>query len=147
MEEGIVETPVPTSEILSQRVHRTIDDLAVIRQSLLKSNAPANSANPDCDPMLDLELAAELKSLLDTLREHLWSYIVTLSAKPGCCPQDVLKRYKMELAVDLLRNANTLAVGSEALEADGFSTFGDLVNAALSVTAIHAGQEPLCKTQ
>jgi hypothetical protein len=136
-----VEKPNQSSETLSHRVRRTLEDLALIRQSLQRTNSQPNGANGERNPVLDLELAAELKIVVDTLRELLWAYIAALSTKSGRRPQEVLEWYKMELAVEMLRNKNARAAISEGAEAVGTSTFEDLVTTALTVTAMHTGQE------
>src|SRR5689334_8811627 len=115
---------------LSIRVRRTLDDMAAIRQSLLAASevpvdAPAN--NPQC---LDLELAAELKSVVDALRLLLWAYIKALSAKSGRALAEVLNWYKMELAVEMLRGAR----GRSPLPEGCISGFEQLVNETLAAT-------------
>jgi hypothetical protein len=134
-----VNNPVQSPEPLSHRVRRTLEDLASIQQSLLTNNQ-ANDSNAERNPVLDLELAAELKSVVDTFRQLLWAYITALSAKSGRRPQEVLEWYKMELAVEMLRNKNARAAGTETAE-KAASTFEDLVTAALNVAAMHTGQE------
>src|SRR5690242_10541808 len=93
---------------LSGRVRRTLEDLGAIRQVLLTSSE--NAVEPAEDfQYLDLELAAELKSVVDAIRLLLWAYIQALSAKSGRSPAEVLSWYKMELAVEMLRSARTKA--------------------------------------
>ena len=63
---------------LSVRVRRTLQDLASIRESLLAfSDQPADSPDASAQ-ILDLELAGELKSVVDALRLLLWAYIQAL---------------------------------------------------------------------
>src|SRR2546423_6477056 len=91
-----------TGQPLSQRVRRTLNDLAVIQQSLLEN--PGHEADPSGpNQLMDLELAAELKSVVDALRRLLWAYIQVLSAGSGRHPHEVLEWYQMEIAVDMLR--------------------------------------------
>jgi len=85
-------------------VRRTLGDLAVIRHSLMTATR-TNGLNQPANSLLELELAAELKSLVDELRGLLWAYVQTLSAKSGRRPEEVLEWYKMQLAVEMLRNA------------------------------------------
>jgi len=90
---------------LSSRVRHTLDDLAAIRQSLLAvSDQTASSAESPAH-VLDLELAGELKNVVDAIRLLLWAYIQALSAKSGRAPGEVLSWYKMQLAVEMLRSA------------------------------------------
>lgn len=116
---------------LSGRVRRTLHDMAAIRQSLLSISE--ESANLPADPSkcLDLELAGELKSVVDALRLLLWAYIKALSAKSGRQPAEVLNWYKMELAVEMLRS-----VGPRPLAPQGcISEFENLVNHTLAASA------------
>src|SRR5690242_5182209 len=94
-----------TPNALSLRVRRTLDDLAEIRESLLAVSEDNQSGDPS--KMLDLELAGELKNVVDALRLLLWAYIKALSSKSGRAPAEVLNLYKMELAVEMLRSVRT----------------------------------------
>ena len=115
---------------LSARVLRTLEDMATIRQSLLSlSDAPVNAPSHQSQ-CLDLELAAELKSVVDALRLLLWAYIKALSAKSGRAPAEVLNWYKMELAVEMLRSAS----GRSALPEGCIAGFEQLVNETLAAT-------------
>ncbi len=115
-----------------------LDDLASIRESLML--AQTEGQNPEPNPLLDLELAGELKSVVDVLRELLWTYITALSAQSGRRPREVLEWYKMELAVGMLRKVNSQApLPVENMECS--SSFEQLVTHALTVTAMHTGQE------
>ena len=69
------------SDILSGRVRRTLDDLAEIRESLLAISEETHSE--DHSKLLDLELAGELKNVVDALRLLLWAYVKALSSKSG----------------------------------------------------------------
>ncbi|HEV2988025.1 MAG TPA: hypothetical protein VG759_06260 [Candidatus Angelobacter sp.] len=94
-----------SQETLSTRVRRALDDMAAVRHSLTgiteqDSGTPGGQQN-----VLDIELAAELKSVVDAMRQLLWTYIQALSAKSGRSPQHVMEWYKMELAVEMLRSA------------------------------------------
>jgi hypothetical protein len=128
------------TETLSHRVRRTLDDLTVIRRSLCATTTQTYGASTEPNSVLDLELAAELKSVVDALRDLLWAYITALSAKSGRKPQEVLEWYKMELAVDMLRKTGSRPAIA-ATEGPGDPTFQDLITTALAVTAMHAGQE------
>jgi hypothetical protein len=110
------------------RVRRTLEDLAAIRQSLLAaSEVQAGGSNENLQ-YLDLELAAELKSVVDAIRLLLWAYIQALSARSGRSPAEVLSWYKMELAVEMLRSAR----GQSGLANGCISEFEKLVNQALA---------------
>lgn len=122
-------------ESLPKLVRRTLGDLAVIRHSLMAATV-TNGLNQPVDSLLDLELAAELKSLVDELRGLLWAYVQTLSAKSGRRPEEVLEWYKMQLVVEMLRHARTPADKIPQCPADRY-TFEDLVTEALAVTAAH----------
>jgi hypothetical protein len=117
---------------LSARVRHTLEDLAAIRQSLLAiSDQPANSSEATAQ-MLDLELAGELKSVVDALRLLLWAYIQALSAKSGRPAAEVLSWYKMELAVEMLRSVR----GRPAGAAEGcIADFERMVNQTMSAAA------------
>jgi hypothetical protein len=136
-----VKKPGQSSEPLSVRVRRTLEDLAVIQKSLKTTAAQPDGEIKEPNPLLDLELAAELKSVVDILRNLLWSYISVLSARSGRRPQEVLDWYKMELAVEMLRNASSRLPATEPKEADGSLTFEEIITRTLAVTAMHTGQE------
>lgn len=115
---------------LSSRVRRTLEDLTVIRQSLVATNAPGNPTA--CAQVLDLELAGELKSVVDAIRLLLWAYIQALSTTSGRAPAEVLNWYKMQLAVEMLRSAS----GRAAPTTDGcIADFERLVNQTLTAAA------------
>jgi hypothetical protein len=92
------------SEKLAARVRSALGDLAEIRQSLLAISEPPTPGTVASGQELDLELAGELKSVVDGLRRLLWAYIESLSVKSGRAPLEVLSWYKMELAVEMLRS-------------------------------------------
>src|SRR5690349_15541096 len=92
------------TENISAKVRRALEDLAEIRQSLLSLTEPSDAGAPFSGHSLDLELAGELKSVVDGLRRLLWAYIEALSARSGRAPLEVLSSYKMELAVEMLRS-------------------------------------------
>jgi hypothetical protein len=124
------------TENFSARVRHTLDDLAAIRQTLLGiSDSPANP-HVAPDQVLDLELAGELKSVVDALRLLLWAYVNALSTKSGRAPAEVLSWYKMQLAVEMLRS-----VGGQAAPAkEGcISDFERMVSNAMSA----AGKAPI----
>lgn len=60
-------------ESLPKLVRRTLGDLAVIRQSLVTAAGEPEDPNQPANSLLDLELAAELKSVVDELRRLLWA--------------------------------------------------------------------------
>jgi hypothetical protein len=130
-----------SSMTLSDRVRGTLKDLELIQVSLTEISGDDKGAEASLP--LDLQLAAELKSVVDALRKLLWAYITALSAKSGRQPHEVLEWYKLELAVEMLRNtaARPAALKAETLEGTGM--FQDLVAGALAVTAMHTGSERL----
>lgn len=128
-------TKAPKS--LPKLVRRTLGDLAVIRQSLVTAAAEPDDPSRPANSLLDLELAAELKSVVDELRRLLWAYVQALSAQSGKRPDEVLEWYKMELAVDMLRKARSRPSEPLPNQIAGHCTFEDLVTQALAVTAAH----------
>ena len=133
-----------SAESLSVRVRRTLNDLAAIRQSLLTPMASAGKESSGSRQLLDLELAAELKSVVDTLRRLLWAYIQALSAQSGRTPHEILEWYKMQLAVEMLRNVrsrSTAPASPSPLPVGAESSFEQLVSNALAVSSLHNGEE------
>jgi hypothetical protein len=119
-----------SDEKLSTRVHRALEDLAVIRRSLLSLSEQGDMDAPVSGQTIDLELAGELKSVVDALRRLLWAYIEALSARSGRAPLEVLSWYKMELAVEMLRSMRprpTVATPESELE--------QLINSALVIAS------------
>ncbi|MGC2694544.1 MAG: hypothetical protein WA738_02020 [Candidatus Angelobacter sp.] len=116
---------------LSTRVRRTLQDMTAIRQSLLDISEESSDLPADPSKCLDLELAGELKSVVDALRLLLWAYIKALSAKSGRAPAEVLNWYKMELAVEMLRSVGPRAVAAQGCIAE----FENLVNHTLAASA------------
>jgi hypothetical protein len=117
---------------LSVRVRHTLDDLASIRESLLAVSDQAIASSDIQGQVLDLELAGELKSVVDALRLLLWAYIQALSVKSGRAPEEVLSWYKMELAVEMLRSAS----GRPGVAKGGaIADFERMVNQTLSAAA------------
>lgn len=115
---------------MSVLVRRTLNDLAVIRHSLLEVSEASPGGDGDTGQILDLELAAELKSVVDTLRLLLWAYVKALSSKSGREPAEVLSLYKMELAVEMLRNVR----GRPASPQGCISEFENLVAQTMAAT-------------
>jgi hypothetical protein len=131
-----ISSKVPDKGDLSVRVRKTLEDLASIRQSLL-AISPQDSASTspeDSAQVLDLELAGELKSVVDALRLLLWAYIQALSTKSGRAPEEVLSWYKMELAVEMLRSVRGRTVAVPARNGS-IADFERMVNQTLSATA------------
>ena len=119
---------------LSSRVRHTLEDLAVIRQSLLAVSDQTVESADASSQTLDLELAGELKNVVDALRLLLWAYIRALSSKSGRSPEEVLSWYKIELAVEMLRSARRSAPeGSETI-----ADFERMVNQTLSTVRQNA---------
>ena len=126
-----------SSHTLSQRVRRTLDDLAEIQKSLVAAAAKADHADRPADSLLDLELAAELKCVVDELRRLLWAYVQALSANSGRRPEEVLEWYKMQLAVEMLRNTRAPSHRPPKDEVHVGYSFESLVTEALAITATH----------
>ncbi|HJX84723.1 MAG TPA: hypothetical protein VJ723_10300 [Candidatus Angelobacter sp.] len=131
--------PVTPNNDYSARIRRTLDDLAVIRETLLADAEPvADSVGPSLS--LDLQLASELKSVVDTLQRLLWAYIQALSSKSGRPPDEVLNWYKMELAVEMLRSVRARGKATSAANSESFS-FDELVSDAMAVTSLHSDKK------
>lgn len=122
-------------DTLSSRVRHTLEDLAGIRESLLAISDETIESSDAASQTLDLELAGELKNVVDALRLLLWAYIQALSSKSGRSPEEVLSWYKMELAVEMLRSARRSAPAKSGPIAD----FERMVNQTLSTVAQSAG--------
>ena len=132
--------PNRTKNDFSVQVRRTLDDLAVIRQTLLAGCEQSPDSAREPNPTLDLELASELTSVVDALRRLLWAYMQALSAKSGRSPHEVMNWYKMELAVEMLRSVRANAQAAPSAEL-GYS-FDQLVSNALAVTSYHTKKQP-----
>ena len=128
------------NENLSTRVRRALEDLTGIRQSLLSMSEQAGGEALSSDQSLDLELAGELKSMVDALRRLLWAYIEALSAKSGRDPLEVLSWYKMELAVEMLRSVRPRSVSEIAPT----SELQQLINSALVIASQYSTPERRC---
>lgn len=122
----------PGNENLSARVRHTLDGLAGIRESLLAISDPQKNSAEMPDQALDLELAGELKSVVDALRLLLWAYIQALSAKSGREPEEILSWYKMELAVEMLRSVRERPTQARK---GSIADFERMVNQTLSAAA------------
>ena len=137
----VMEKQTSPAENFTNHVRSTLEDLAMIRQSLLADPDQSADRKQQDGLLLDLELAAELKSVVDALRQLLWAYIQTLSAQSGRKPAEVLEWYKMEIAVEMLR---ALRSREPSVDEDAACTFEQLVNSALSITSVHSGKDRLC---
>ena len=129
------------AESFTNHVRSTLEDLAMIRQSLLADPDQSADRKQQDGLLLDLELAAELKSVVDALRQLLWAYIQTLSAQSGRKPAEVLEWYKMEIAVEMLR---ALRSREPSVGEDASCTFEQLVNSALAISSSHTGKDRPC---
>ena len=138
----VMEKQTSPAENFTNHVRSTLEDLIMIRQSLLIDPDQDTDRRKPGGLLLDLELAAELKAAVDALRKLLWAYIQTLSAQSGRQPAEILEWYKMEIAVEMLRAVR----GRERLVDEGETsrTFEQLVNSALSITSVHSGKDRLC---
>ena len=121
---------------LSARVRRTLRDLAVIQRTLLDNCEPESDKPQAPSPLLDLELAAELKSVVDGLRRLLWAYIQALSAKSGRQPHEILEWYKMEIAVDMLRSVRQRRPATTE-DDPALNSLNQIISNALTVTSLH----------
>ncbi len=140
-----MDTHSSSREILSARVRRALNDMAAIRQSLIGAGAVEQNTGTGGGQqnILDIELAAELKSVVDAMRQLLWAYIQALSAKSGRSPQDVMEWYKMQLAVEMLRSARSRNVtpAPANLQGEESWSFEKLYNNALEVSHLHHDKE------
>ena len=126
-------------EILSTQVRRALADMAEIRHSLAEMPELEPGKLERRQEILDIELAAELKSAVDAMRQMLWAYVQALSAKSGRPPQEVMDWYKMELAVEMLRSVrsrNRNAMASNAAQEQTWS-FDKLCHDAMEVLEQH----------
>ena len=123
----------------SVQVRRTLEDLAVIRRTLLAGCEQVTDSPNELRQALDLELASELKSVVDALRHLLWAYMQALSAKSGRAPHEVMNWYKMELAMEMLRSVRATSHTPPSVEL-GYS-FDQLVSNALAVTSYHTDKQ------
>ena len=137
-----IDMNIPDND-LSTRVRRSLQDMASIRQSLLDISEESSTVPSDPSKCLDLELAGELKSVVDALRLLLWAYIKALSAKSGRAPAEVLNWYKMELAVEMLRSVGPRPPASPGCISD----FENLVTHTLAATAAGAKELPKAHIQ
>ncbi len=128
------------NENLSTRVRRALEDLTGIRQSLLSMSEQADGEALSSDQCLNLELAGELKSMVDALRRLLWAYIEALSAKSGRDPLEVLSWYKMELAVEMLRSVRPRSMSEIAPT----SELQQLINSALVIASQYSTTDRRC---
>ena len=137
-----MENQTSPPENFTNHVRSTLEDLTLIRQSLLTGPDQDTDRRKPGSLLLDLELASELKAMVDALRTLLWAYIQTLSAQSGRQSAEILEWYKMEIAVEMLRALR----GREKLVDEGETshTFEQLVNSALSITSVHSGKDRLC---
>ncbi|SRR6266568_8425461 len=125
---------------LSAKVRRALEDLGEIRQSLLSMSEPLEAGAQASDQCMDLELAGELKSVVDGLRRLLWAYIEALSAKSGRAPHEVLSWYKMELAVEMLRSMRPQPATGQPPASD----LEQLINSALMIASQYSNQNRPC---
>jgi hypothetical protein len=135
--------PASPNHDFSARVRRTLDDLALIRHTLLADSEPTpDTVITDC-PALDVELASELKSVVDELRQLLWAYSRALSSKSGCPPNELLNWYKMDLAVQMLRSVGARTKANPASDGEPVFSFEELVSDAMAVTSFHTDNKPV----
>lgn len=134
-----MDTYSSSKEVLSARVRRALDDMAAIRQSLTGAIEQGSSIEGGQQIILDIELASELKSVVDAMRQLLWAYIQALSAKSGRTPQQVMEWYKMQLAVEMLRSARSRNVTPAPAnpQQEELWSFEKLYNNALEVSHLH----------
>lgn len=126
-------------DALSVRVRRALDDMAAIRDSLTGAIQQDGTKTEEPQNILDLELAAELKSVVDAMRQMLWAYIQALSAQSGRSSQQVMEWYKMELAVAMLRSARARSLNTVRPDTDQEYTldFDKLYQRAVESSELH----------
>ena len=123
-------------ETISAKVRCALEALAEIRQSLVSMTEPLDAGAPPSIQCLDLELAGELKSVVDGLRRLLWAYIEALSARSGRAPLEVLRRYKTELAVEMLQSMRPQSAPEQPTPSD----LEQLINSALMIASQYSSQ-------
>jgi hypothetical protein len=126
------------NSLLSTPTRQVIEDLAALGQSLLAISEQSGKDPSASNTNVDLELASELKSVVDALRMLFCAYAKALSAKSEQTPREVLSWYKMQLAVEMLR---TMRARPE-FEADSISEFERLINGAIGVASRHPSADP-----
>jgi len=92
------------------RVRRILEDLAFLRAALVEGDAQTGAV----PPVLELQLAAELKSSVDSIRQLLRLYMRARCSSEGVVPQQITDWYKMELAVEMLRLIRNRPTQTEA---------------------------------
>lgn len=90
-------------ESVTARVRRILNDMTLLRQALMAGEAATRATTGAAPPPLELHLAAELKSGVDSMRQALWLYMKWRCAGTGATPQQITEWYKMELAMEVLR--------------------------------------------
>jgi hypothetical protein len=127
-----------SKEVLSAQVRRALNDMAAIRHSLTGAVEQDSGMQGGQQNILDIELAGELKSVVDAMRQLLWAYIQALSAKSGRTPQNVMEWYKMQLAVEMLRSVRPRNVRPPVIPPQEETwSFEKLYNNALEVSHQH----------
>jgi hypothetical protein len=134
--------PTKAKAAFSARIRRTLEDLTIIRQTLLSVNETAVDSVHLSNVVLDLEVAGELKNVLDALRQVLWAYIQAHSSSSGRPINEILSWYKMELAVEMLRSVRAPTRATSAASSEPRFSFDDLVSEAIAVTSSHTKKEP-----
>jgi hypothetical protein len=86
-------------ESLAGRVRRILDDMAFVRAALVAVDAQTGATPPP----LELQLAAQMKSGVDSMRQVLWLYMRARCGGAGTMPQQMTDWYKTELAAEMLR--------------------------------------------
>ncbi|HEV3317038.1 MAG TPA: hypothetical protein VG488_08725 [Candidatus Angelobacter sp.] len=137
--EAIMDNYNSSQEIFSIQVRRALDDMEAIRHSLTGAVEQDSGMQEGQQNILDIELAGELKSVVDAMRQLLWAYIQALSAKSGRTPQHVMERYKMQLAVEMLRSVRSRNVSPAPANLHQVEpwSFEKLYNNALEVSYLH----------
>jgi hypothetical protein len=137
--EAIMDNYSSSQETLSTQVRRALDDMAAIRHSLTGAVEQDSGMQGGQQNILDIELAGELKSVVDAMRQLLWAYIQALSAKSGRTPRHVMEWYKMQLAVEMLRSVRSrnASHAPASLHQEEPWSFERLYNNALEVSHLH----------
>jgi len=90
-------------ESVAGRVRRILDDMAFVRAALVAGDAQIRATTGATPPPLELQLAAQMKSEVDSMRRLLWLYMKAQCGGAETPPQQIADWYKMELAVEMLR--------------------------------------------
>ena len=89
---------------LEERVRRAIEDLSAIHGDLLSLHGKSDAS--DNKDEIDIRLAREFKSMVDTLRTLLWCHLSapTNGSKKCATQKAALESFRLYRAADLVRS-------------------------------------------